>query len=94
MTTKTIRKRNLIPIERVESWTDEEVLTNLNTILMRATISTDFVTEEVEDTGQTIITHEVLVAMSGDKAVFSSPRVLDWPLQLMPMPKAFEGKVH
>lgn len=89
---KTIRKKNLITPERLEKWTDEEVLTNLSTIMTRASITTDFVTEEMED--NTIITHEVLAAICGDKAMFSEPRALDWPLQLMPMPEAFKSTVN
>lgn len=89
---KTIRKKNLITPERLEKWTDEEVLTNLSTIMTRASITTDFVTEEMED--NTIITHEVLAAICGDKAMFSEPRALDWPLQLMPMPEAFKPTVN
>lgn len=82
----------MISTEKVEKWTDEEVLTNLSTILGRASITTDFVTTEEE--GQTIITHEVLAAISGDKAIFSEPRPLDWPLQLMPMPEAFQKALN
>ncbi len=86
---KTIRKKNLITPERLEKWTDEEVLTNLSTILTRAYISSEFISTEEE--GQTIITHQVMSAVSGDKALFSEPRPLDWPLQLLPMPEAFQG---
>ena len=91
-TKKTIRKKNLITADKIEKWTDEEVLTNLGAILGRASISTEFVTEDVED--QTIITHEVMVAVCGDKAVFSEPRALDWPLQMMPIPEAFQPTVN
>jgi len=84
---KSIRQKNLIKTDKIEGWTDEEVLTNLTSLLTRASITTEFVTEEMEE--QTIITHEVLIAQCGDKAVFSAPRALDWPLQMMPVPDAF-----
>lgn len=89
---KTIRKKNLITPEKLEKWTDEEVLTNLSTIMTRASITTDFVTEELDD--NTIITHEILAAVCGDKAIFSEPRPLSWPLQMMPIPDAFTGVVN
>jgi hypothetical protein len=89
---KTIRKKNLITPERVATWTDEEVLTNLSTLLTRASISTEFVSEDLDE--GTILTHEVMCAMSGDKAIFSEPRPLDWPLQMMPMPEAFQKSLN
>lgn len=87
--TKTIRKKNLITEEKLNKWTDEEVLTNLSMILTRAKIATDFVAEESEE--GSMITHEVLVAISGDKAVFSEPRELAWPLQYLPVPEIMKN---
>lgn len=82
----------MITPERLEKWTDEEVLTNLNAILQhRASITTDYVTERLDDDidSPEIIVAEVLCIVSGNKAVFSEPRKLDWPLQMMPVPEAF-----
>jgi hypothetical protein len=91
---KSIRQRNLITKEKLERWTDEEVLTNLNTILTRATLSTDYITEELDEDSPPIIVAEVLSLMCGDKAVFSEPRQLDWPLQMMPVPDSLKHTVN
>ncbi len=91
---KTIRQRNLITKEKLERWTDEEVLTNLNMILTRAVMSTDYVTEEIDEDSAPVIVAEVLCIMSGDKAVFSEPRFLDWPLQMLPVPDSLKHTVN
>lgn len=89
-----MNKRNLITNERIEKWSDEETLTNLLSILERVDIATEFIAEEVEDTNQSILTHEVIIARCGDKELVSEPQAFEWPLQLMPVPEAFENKLN
>jgi hypothetical protein len=74
---------------QIEKWTDEEVLFNFSKFFDRVGISTKFVQDE-----DGLLTHQVLTMICGEKAIMSEPQKLEWPLQPLPMPEAFEGKIH
>lgn len=73
----------------VQEGTDEEVLAGLSRFLDRVDIATQLVEEE-----EGIITHSMLFITSGDKTIKSDVIPFEWPLTLMPMPEAFEGKLN
>lgn len=74
--------------EKINKWTDEEVLENLLLFLNdRVQAGVHFVTN---DDGLIVGYSTVLVV--GDKMVPSEPIVLDWPWQPMPLPEAFNKK--
>lgn len=73
----------------LESWTDEEVLTNLAPFFDRISIGVDFM--EGEDG---LLTHQVIAIVCGDKVIASEMKELDWPLQRMPIPEAFKRSVN
>jgi hypothetical protein len=55
----------------------------------RVGLTTEFVTQE-----DGMITHQMIIAVCGDKMIVSEPKELLWPLQMMPMPEALKGKVN
>lgn len=70
--------------ETVNGWTVEECATAFATMMDRedAGIASDFVTTEDEQ-----IVATVLVVRFGEVFVTSDPNVLEWPLQLCPLPE-------
>lgn len=82
--------KKLRKIEKLlDKMSDEECLIAFAMFLAtRVSITTEF--HQQDD----VITHESLVMCINDKMVQSDPRPLNWPLQPMPMPEAFKGKVN
>lgn len=81
-------KKNIID-KRINDWTDEECLIEFSKFLERVGISTQFVQNEDD-----LFTHQVLTISCGDKIILSDPQELEWPLQMLPMPEAFKGKLN
>lgn len=83
--------KKLKKIEKLlDKMTDEECLIAFAMFLAtRVSITTEFVQGE-----EGVITHEALIMCVNDKMVQSDPRPLNWPLQPIPMPEAFKGKVN
>ena len=75
--------------ERIEKWTDEEVLTNLSAFFERIAIDVRFMEND-----EGLITHQMLAIACGDKVLGSEFKELDWPLQRLPMPEAFRGRLN
>lgn len=75
--------------QKIEKWDDTEVLENLAKFLEsgRVTFNTQFV-----ETEEGMFTHQLMTIRCGDKVIVSEPQELDWPVQLMPMPEAFNTK--
>jgi len=82
-------KKNAID-KNIETWTDEEVLNQILKFSPRVVFDSEFVQDQ--ETG--MVTHQILIIRSGEKFVMSEPQQLDWPLQPMPVPEAFEGKLN
>ena len=68
---------------------NEEALRKLVALLDDIEITTQF----IQDDDGLIRTH-VLNITAGDKILSSNPIELQWPMQVMPLPEAFKGKVH
>lgn len=92
MTTETTVSKNLKKIEKLLiKMNDEEVLVSLYAHLgTRIALSFDL----IQDKDSGVITGQSLVMMAGEKVIRSQPMPFDWPLQLMPMPDAFKGKLN
>lgn len=73
----------------LSQWTDEEVLENIAKFLDRVSISNQFASDE-----DGLVTHQVLTIQCGEHGIFSEPQELGWPLQRLPMPEAFKGKLN
>jgi len=76
--------------KKLQNWTDEECLTEFSKFLKeRVSLSSQFIVNK-----EGLISHQVVTIMCGDKAFFSEPRELGWPLQQMPVPDALKNKAH
>lgn len=73
----------------VAEGTDEEVLEAYFKFFHRVTISSQFISNDDD-----LLTHEVLAVRAGDAFILSEPQELEWPLQRLPMPEAFNGKFN
>ena len=74
--------------KKIKEWDDTETLENFMKFFDRVDIATQFVQN---DDG--LLVAQVLVFKSGDKIVISDPSELEWPLQPMPIPESFEGRL-
>ena len=70
-----------------EKWNDEEVLENFALFLDKVNVGTTFVQNE-----DGALTHSVCAFQVGDKIIVSDPAEFEWPLMVMPKPKAFDKK--
>jgi hypothetical protein len=73
----------------VNTWSDEECLSQLSKFLDRVTVTTKFVENE-----DGLITHQFVAIICGDKLLASEPSEFEWPLQRLPMPEAFQGTLN
>lgn len=71
--------------------TEEEALTLVATVLSNVESAVDFVQDPEEEN---LITHTKILFKVGDSILSSDPNPLAWPVQLLPLPQAFEGKVN
>ena len=78
--TKTELKENID-----NNFNDEEVLEYFSLFLDRVNVGNTFVQNE-----DGAITHSVMAFQCGDKIIVSDPSEFDWPLMVMPKPKAME----
>ena len=88
-TPTTPKKIAKIIESNIDDWSDEEALFVISKFLQRVVIHTEFVQEE-----DGLIANSVVVLNSGDKVIVSQPMPLAWPMQPMPIPDAFEGKLN
>lgn len=75
--------------QKIATWSDEECLENFGKFLDRIGISVQFI-----QTDEGILTHQIMLMKCGDKVIVSEPQQLSWPVQLLPMPEAFEGRLN
>lgn len=80
--------KNIID-KKIGIWTDEEVLTELMKFFERVQFDSEFVQSE-----EGLVTHQTLAISCGDKVIISEPQPLAWPMQPLPMPEAFAGKLN
>lgn len=73
----------------LESGTDEEVLLIFSKFLNRVSMSSEFIQDE-----EGLFTHEMMLIACGDRMIASEATELEWPLQMLPLPEAFQGKVN
>lgn len=74
----------------LETGTDEQVLLVFSKFLTRVSMSTEFIQDPEDD----LFTHQMMLIACGDKIIGSEPEEMEWPLQMLPIPEAFEGKLH
>ncbi len=84
--TKTV---NTDLTKQIEDWNDEQTLFNFSKFLEKVGISSQFIQDD-----EGLITHQVMTIQCGDKIIVSEPQELEWPLQPLPMPEAFVGKLN
>lgn len=75
----------------LEEGTDEEVLTVFASLLSRVQISGELYKDLEDD--EIYVGHSVSI-VCGDRIIESEVKEFSWPLQLMPIPEAFEGKLN
>lgn len=67
----------------------EEALRKLVELLDYIEITTQFIQDE-----DGVIRSHILNITAGSKVLSSNPIELQWPMQVMPLPEAFKGKVN
>jgi len=75
--------------KKLEEWDDEKTLENFMKFFDRVDVGTQFIQN---DDG--LLVAQVVVFRCGEKVVVSDPRELEWPLQPMPVPESFEGRLN
>lgn len=77
--------------DKIETkWDDETLLNKLKLFLNnRVKVGVQFDSDE-----DGLIHGYTLVFVAGDKTLPSAPVEFGWPLQTMPIPQAFEGRLH
>lgn len=75
--------------ELMETWSNEEVLENLKTLMSSLNGKVDFIYNEDD----LIVGYHVLF-WNEDHYYKSAPILLDWPMQHLPVPEAFKGGLH
>lgn len=75
--------------KKIEKWSDQRVLEEFAKFLSRVVIRPEFVQD-----ADGLVTHHVLMVTSGDKYFASEALPLSWPMQPLPIPEAFEGKLN
>lgn len=80
---------NLIKPEDIISWSDEEHLENLRTILNSTQSGVAFLHNEDD----LVIGYKIVFGF-GDNLFSSDAVMFEWPMQYLPLPKAFEGKLN
>lgn len=82
-------KKNAID-KNINTWSNEEVLTQFGKFFDRIQFDSEFIQDEEDG----LVTHQVLIIRAGDKMIVSEPQPLEWPLQPLPLPEAFEGRLN
>lgn len=75
--------------KKIEKWTDEEVLLEFGKFFERVSVKSQFIQNQ-----DGLLTHQIMTMVCGDKILLSEPQELEWPLQPMPMPEAFQGRLN
>ncbi len=75
--------------KKLMEWDDEECLNQFSKFLDRVGISSQFIQND-----EGLLTHQLMLITCGEKVIVSEPLALEWPLQPLPMPEAFEGKIN
>lgn len=75
--------------KKITNWTDEECLEHFSQFFERVGVTVQFIESE-----EGMFTHQLLTIRCGDKVIVSEPQQLEWPLQLMDLPEAFEGRIN